>query len=108
MPGKKSRPAARRRIALSSEAMVEGKPDLNLMIRRLYDKAMRLLAELENEELSDKQKRWRYDALAKVMAPLLKLLQIQYRMGELEDEDLAKILSELAEKKLLSLKTLKP
>ena len=82
--------------------MSEEKPELMALDWKLYDHALRLAEELEEPGLSEKERRWRYDALSKVASQLVKLLQLAAEEGEVKEDDLVKLLSGLSEKGLMS------
>ena len=82
--------------------MSEEKPELMALVWKLYDHALRLAEELEEPGLSEKERRWRYDALSKVASQLVKLLQLAAEEGEVREDDLVKLLSGLSEKGLMS------
>ena len=82
--------------------MSEEKPELMALVWKLYDHALRLAEELEEPGLSEKERRWRYDALSKVASQLVKMLQLAAEEGEVKEDDLVKLLSGLSERGLMS------
>ena len=82
--------------------MSEEKPELMTLVWKLYNLALRLAEELEEPELDEKQRKWKFDALSKVTSPLVKLLQMALEEGEVKEDDLVKLLSGLSAKGLMS------
>lgn len=82
--------------------MSEDKPELMPLVWKLYGHALRLAEELEEPGLSEKERRWRYDALSKVASQLAKLLQMALEEDEVGEEDLVKILSGLSSRGMIS------
>ena len=82
--------------------MSEDKPELMTLVWKLYNLALRLAEELEEPELDEKQRKWKFDALSKVTSPLVKLLQMALEEGEVREDDLVKLLSGLSSRGLMS------
>ena len=78
------------------------KPELMALVWKLYKLAMQLAEELEEPGLDEKERRWKFDALSKVTSPLVRLLEIAAREGEVDEEDLVRLLSGLGDHGLMS------